>query len=183
VDLYTPKFKVLITCISKFSCDKVADNFEVWLEDYVEATGDYGLTDQHRAQWFSWFLAGPAKSTWLYSMKSTDKASWEAIVKVFKGEYGVHLDPRMAYQCCHKLQYEQFGSAQSLVTVMREYQRMAPQKLTDVCLESILCNKVPVELQCEFKEITIDGSVLLRAEAVLQERAHWEKGSNKELVS
>ena len=54
---------------------------------------------------------------------------------------------------------------------------MAPQKLTDVCLESILWNKVPVELQREVKEITTDGSVhellqkLLRAEAVIQERA------------
>ena len=53
---------------------------------------------------------------------------------------------------------------------------MAPQKLTDVCLESILWNKVPVELQQEVKEITTDGSVnallqrLLRAEAVIQER-------------
>ena len=36
---------------------------------------------------------------------------------------------------------------------------MAPQKLTDVCLESILWNKVPVELQRKVKEITTDGSV------------------------
>ena len=47
----------------------------------------------------------------------------------------------------------------------------------DVCLESLLWNKVPVELQREVKEITTDGSVhelfqkLLRAEAVIQERA------------
>ena len=53
---------------------------------------------------------------------------------------------------------------------------MAPRKLTDETLESILWNKVPVKLQKEVKEIT-DGSVqellhrLLRAEAVLQERA------------
>ena len=110
-------------------------------------------------------------------MKTADKASWESIVKVFKGEYGVQLDPKTAYQCCHKLQYEQFGSAQGLVAAMREYQHMAPQKLTDVCLESILWNKVPMELQQEVKEITIDGSIhelfqkLLRAEAVIQERA------------
>jgi len=60
---------------------------------------------------------------------------------------------------------------------MQNYQRMAPRKLTDETLESILWNKVPVELQKEVKEIT-DGSVqellhrLLRAEAVLQERHH-----------
>jgi len=53
---------------------------------------------------------------------------------------------------------------------------MAPWKLTDETLESILWNKVPIELQKEVKEIT-DGSVqellykLLKAEAVLQETA------------
>ena len=58
---------------------------------------------------------------------------------------------------------------------MRDYQRMAPQKLRDETLESILWNKVPIELQHEVKEIT-DGSVqellqkLLRAETVLAER-------------
>ena len=101
---------------------------------------------------------------------------WERIKEVFKGEYGIHLDPRTAYQRCHELRYEQFGSAQSLLTAMREYQRIAPHKLTDVCLESILWNKVPVELQKEVKEITTDGSVqellqkLMQAEAVVQER-------------
>jgi len=186
-DLHPSGFKVLITRVSKFSGGKAADNFEVWLEDYVEATGNCGWSDQQRAQWFSWFLTGPTKSIWMHSMRSTDKTSWEAIVKVFKGEYGVHLDPRTALQRCHELQYEQFGSAQGLVTAMREYQ-MAPQKPTDVCLESILWNKIPVELQREVKEITTDGSVhellqkLLRTEAVLQERARREKGSNKELV-
>lgn len=52
---------------------------------------------------------------------------------------------------------------------------MAPQKLTDAVLESILWNKVPVKLQKEVKEIT-DGSVqellqkLLRAESVVEEQ-------------
>ena len=135
--LHPPGFKVLITRISKFSGEKATDNFEVWLEDYMEATGDCGWNDKDRAQWFSWFLTGPAKATWLHSIKTTDKANWKSIVKVFKGEYGIHLDPRTAYQRCHELQYEQFGSAQGLVAAMREYQRMAPKKLTDVCLESI----------------------------------------------
>ena len=106
-------------------------------------------------------------------MKTADKASWESIVNVLKGEFGAHLDLRTAYQCCHKLQYEQFGSGQGLVASMREYQRVAPQKLTDVCLESILWNKVPVELQQEGKEIATVGLVhklqkLFRAEAVIQ---------------
>ena len=60
-------------------------------------------------------------------------------------------------------------SVQGLLNGMRDYQRMVPQKLTDDTLESILWNKVPVELQQEVKEI-IDGSLqellqkLLRAE-------------------
>ena len=56
---------------------------------------------------------------------------------------------------------------------------MAPRKLTDVCLESILWNKVPVELR-EVKEITTDGSVhellqKLRAEAVIYRSVPGEK--------
>ena len=94
---------------------------------------------------------------------------------MFKGEYGIHVDLRTTHQRCHKLRYEHFGSAQGLLTAMREYQQMAPHKLTDVCLESILWNKVPVELQAEVKEITTDGSVqellqkLIRAETVIHE--------------
>ena len=55
---------------------------------------------------------------------------------------------------------------------MRDYQRMAPSKLSDEVLESILCTKVPVELQRETKVITA-GSVqellhkLLHAESIL----------------
>ena len=58
---------------------------------------------------------------------------------------------------------------------------MAPHKLTNVCLESILRNKAPVELQAEVKEITTDESVqellqkLLRAEAVIQEQKQWDE--------
>ena len=38
-------------------------------------------------------------------------------------------------------------SAQGLLEAMRDYQRMAPTKLTDETLESILWNKAPVRLQ------------------------------------
>ena len=84
------------------------------------------------------------------------------------------MNPRTAYQRCHELQYEHFGSVQGLVDAMREYQRMAPQKLKDETLESILWNKVPIELQQELKEIPDDGSVqvllqkLLCAEAAVE---------------
>ena len=85
------------------------------------------------------------------------------------------MDPRTAYQRCNELQYEQFKSVKGLVDGMRDYQCMAPQKLTDTVLESILWNKVPVKLQREVKEIT-DGSVqellqrLVKAELIVEER-------------
>ena len=65
-DLHPLGFKVLISRINKFSGKKAADNFKVWLEDYLEATGDCGWSHKDRAQWFSWFLTGPAKATWLH---------------------------------------------------------------------------------------------------------------------
>ena len=98
------------------------------------------------------------------------------------------MNPRTAYQRCHELQYEQFGSVQGLVDAMREYQRMAPQKLKDETLESILWNKVPVELQQELKEIPDDGSVqvllqkLLRAEAAVAERKRRSTGQKPKIV-
>ena len=97
-------------------------------------------------------------------------------------KYGVHLDPRTAYQRCHELAYEQFGSAQGLLEAMRDYQRLAPTKLTDEMLKSILWNKGPVELQKEVREIQ-DGSVqellqrLLRAEEVVAERKRRSQNS------
>jgi len=58
--------------------------------------------------------------SWLHSLKPTDKTSWDTIVAVFKEEFGVNLDPCTAYQCCHELRYDQFGSAQGLLAAMRE---------------------------------------------------------------
>lgn len=95
---------------------------------------------------------------------------------MYKAQYGVHIDPRTAYQHCQELRYEQFKSVQGLMNAMREYQRMASTMLTDAVLESILWNKVPVSLQQEVKELTV-GNVqvllqkLLRAESVVQERS------------
>jgi len=71
---------------------------------------------------------------------------------------------------------------------MREYQRMALQKLKDETLESILWNKVPIELQQELKEIPDNGSVqvllqkLLRAEAAVAERKQRSKGQKPSSV-
>jgi len=64
---------------------------------------------------------------------------------------------------------------------------MAPTKLTDEVLESILWNKAPIELQKEIKEITV-GSVqellhkLLKAEATVQERDRRGKERNNTTV-
>ena len=109
---------------------------------------------------------------------SRRKSLWESITEVFEVQYGIHMDPRTAYQRCHELQYNQFGSVQVLMSAMRDYQRIAPGMLTDSVLECILWNKVPVFVQQEIKEITV-GSVqellqkLLHAESVVQERNSW----------
>ena len=172
---YPKGFKELRFRVDKFSGNSKEVDFEVWLEDFLEATNDCSWNDADRAKWFSWFLTGLAKSTWQRTLKSAHKGSWEEIVQVYRGQYGIHMDPRTAYQRCHELQYENFKSVQGLVDAMRDYQCMAPQKLTDTVLESILWNKVPIKLQTEVKEIT-DGSVqellqrLLRAESVVEER-------------
>ena len=85
------------------------------------------------------------------------------------------MDPRTAYQHCHDLQYDSFGSVQGLLESMRDYQRMAPQKLSDVNLESILWNKVPIKLQKEvgpMTEVSLQElfQKLLKAEEVVKER-------------
>ena len=175
-DPHPPGFRSLTSRIDKFSGKRGDDDFEIWLLDFTEATNDCGWSNQQRARWFSWFLTGPAKATWQHTVKERDKASWSKIVEIYRGQYGVHLDPRTAYQRCQDLQYSQFGSAQGLLDAMRDYQRMAPRKLNDETLESILWNKVPLELQKELGEIPA-GSVqellqrLLRAKIVIQERA------------
>ena len=57
------------------------------------------------------------------------------------------MDPRTAYQHCHDLQYDCFGSVQGPLESMRDYQCMAPQKLSDANMESILWNKIPIKWQ------------------------------------
>ena len=113
--------------------------------------------------------------SWQRTIKPEDKTSWQKIVEIFRGQYGVHMDPRTAYQHCHDLQYDSFGSVQGLLESMRDYQRMTPQKLSDANLESILWNKVRMKLQKEVGPMT-EGSLqelfqkLLKAEEVVMER-------------
>ena len=183
-DPHSLGFRSLTNRIDKFSGKQGDDDFELWLLDFTEATNDCGWSNQQRARWFSWFLSGPAKGTWQHTVKEGDKTSWSKIVGIYRGQYGVHLDPRTAYQRCQELQYSQFGSAQGLLDAMRDYQRMAPRKLNDETLESILWNKVPIELQKELGEIP-DGFVqellqrVLCAEMVIQERARRRSSSEK----
>ena len=170
--------------IEKFSGRQGDADFELWVMDFNEATTNCGWSDVQHAKWFSWFLSGPAKATWQRTLRMEDKSLWSKIVKIFRGQYGVHLDLRIAYQQCQELQYSQFGSAQGLLNAMRDHQRMAPEKLMDATMESILWNKVPLEPQQELEEIP-DGSVqkllqkLLRAEATIQERARRKREINQ----
>ena len=85
------------------------------------------------------------------------------------------MDPRTAYLRCHELQYNDFTSVQGLLEAMKDYQRMAPDQLSNDNLISILWNKVPFKLQKEVGEVK-DWSLqellqrLLRAEARAEER-------------
>ena len=66
-----------------------------------------------------------------------DKASWKRTVKVVRGQYGVHMDTRTAYQHSHDLQYDNFGSVRR--TIRGWYLTLMP-----ICMESILWNKSEV---------------------------------------
>ena len=85
------------------------------------------------------------------------------------------MDLCTAYYQCHELHYKDFGSVQVLLEAMREHQRIAPEKLSDMNLELILWNKVPYTLQREVGELK-DWALqelfqrLLKAEARVQER-------------
>ena len=85
------------------------------------------------------------------------------------------MDPRTAYLRCHELQYNDYTSVQGLLEAMKDYQRKAPDQLSNDNLISILWNKVPFKLQKEVGEIK-DWSLqellqrLLRAESRVEER-------------
>ena len=73
---------------------KGEDDFQLWLEDYEEASNDYQWKDNDQARWFSWFIERPTKVTWQRTLKSAEKNSWEQIVTIY-------LDRRTVYQRCH----------------------------------------------------------------------------------
>ena len=177
---YPPGFKQIQERVGRFTGKCGEENFEVWLANFREATADCKWTDKQRAQWFSWFLSGAAKSTWQRTLRKEEKNSWSEIVRIYKGHYGVHMEPRTAYLRCHELRYEDFLSVKGLLDSMKDYQRMAPEQLTDDNLLSILWNKAPYKLQKEVGDIK-DWSLqelferLLRAEARVEERDRRSK--------
>jgi len=59
--------------VEKFSGRTGDCNFELWLKDFEEASKDCGWSDKQWAQWFSWFITGPAKTTWQRKLKTAEK--------------------------------------------------------------------------------------------------------------
>jgi len=81
-DPHPPGFRALINCMDKFS-GKLGDNdFEVWVDHFLEATTDCSWDDKQRMQWSSWFLMDPAKATWQRKLGKEDKSSWAKTVQV-----------------------------------------------------------------------------------------------------
>jgi len=60
---YPKGFKEQRFRVDKFSGNSKEVDFEVWFEDFLEATNDCGWNDADKAKWFSWFLTGPTKYT------------------------------------------------------------------------------------------------------------------------
>ena len=89
--------------IQPFSGKQDEEDFQLWLEGYEEATNDCQWSDKVRTRWFSWFITGPTKATWQRTLTPADKWSCKRIMEVYKGQYGIHLDPRIAYQRLLKL--------------------------------------------------------------------------------
>ena len=104
-------------------------------------------------------------------------------MEIYKEQYGVHLDPRAAYQRCQKLQYEQLSSLQGLLDAMKDYLRMAPNKLTDDVLESILLN-LSLYIKLEFSDGSVQALVnkLLKAELALEERARRNTDKDRKIA-
>ena len=78
---HPPGFREVSSRVEKFSGKRAEDGtFEVWLDDFEEATTDCGWTDDMRARWFSWFVSGPAKATWQRTLTTEQKRDWKSIV-------------------------------------------------------------------------------------------------------
>ena len=60
---HPPGFRQLCNRVPKFSGRGGDSDFALWVEDFEEGSADCGWSNAQRARWFSWFIAGPAKTT------------------------------------------------------------------------------------------------------------------------
>ena len=82
---HSPGFKELCTRVEKLSGRNDVCDFKLCLEDFEEASRDCDWNDHQWAQWFSWFITGPAKTTWYRTLSSTEKMSWKSVKKIYQG--------------------------------------------------------------------------------------------------
>ena len=69
------------------------------------------------------------------------------------------MDTWTAFLRCHELHYEELGSVQVLLEVMREYQCLALKKLSNANLKFILWNWVLVVLQKEVERLVTSRTI------------------------
>ena len=84
---HLPGFKELCSRTEKFSGRTGDCDFELWLEGFEEASRNCGWTDKQQEQCFSWFITGPAKTTWHRTLSSTERKSWKVVKKVYLCQY------------------------------------------------------------------------------------------------
>ena len=77
-------FKTLYARVGKFSGQRGDDDFEVWAEDFIEATTDCGWNNDDRARWFSWFI-----TAWPHKVHMATK--FETSRQGLMGEDSKHL--------------------------------------------------------------------------------------------
>ena len=62
---HPPGFKEMRSRIQPFSGKRGEEDFQLWLKDYEEAFADCQWSDRERSRWFSWFITGFAKATYM----------------------------------------------------------------------------------------------------------------------
>ena len=65
-------FKEICSRVGKSSGRKCDEDFGLWLADFEEATDDFTWSSETHANWFSWFVEGPAKATWQHTLSTEE---------------------------------------------------------------------------------------------------------------
>ena len=78
------------------------------LADYCEAMTDCGWSDDLKARWFSWFLAGAAKHIWQCTLSGEDTTKWSSIVASYRSHYRFYIELKTANLHYYALQYGDF---------------------------------------------------------------------------